>query len=140
MLRPSLSDTLLSISVIPSRVDPKRKAETRPLAEPWTLNWHDRNVYVLVTLVEGPKFGDVDVDHEPFIDSLITEHLVLLGGDLVDAEQGVRAAYVLRCDDLAAAEAIVATDPLVTSGVMRPWLAEWQLVAIDPQAVDEHLT
>jgi hypothetical protein len=67
-------------------------------------------VYVLVTLLEGPKFGEVDVDHEPFIDSLTAEHLVLLGGDLVDAEAGVRAAYLLRCDDLAAGEAIVATD------------------------------
>jgi uncharacterized protein YciI len=97
-------------------------------------------VYVLVTLLEGPKFGEVDVDHEPFIDSLAAEHLVLLGGDLVEAEQGVRAAYVLHCDDLAAAEAIVTTDPLVTSGVMRPRLAEWQLVGIDLGAVDEHLT
>jgi hypothetical protein len=97
-------------------------------------------VYVLVTLLEGPTFGEVDVDHEPFIDSLVTNHLVLLGGDLVGAEQDVRAAYVLRCDDLAAAETIVATDPLVTSDVMRPRLAEWQLVGIDLGAVDEHLT
>jgi uncharacterized protein YciI len=97
-------------------------------------------VYVLVTLVEGPRFGEVDADHEPFIDSLIAEHLVLLGGDLVDAEHALRGAYVLRCDDLAAAEAIVATDPLVTSGVMRPRLAEWQLVGIDLGAVDQHLT
>ena len=97
-------------------------------------------MYVLVTLLEGPRFGEVDVDHEPFIDSLIAEHLVLLGGDLVDADQGVRGAYVLRCDDLAAAEAIVATDPLVTSSVMRPRLAEWQLVGIALGAVDRHLT
>ena len=47
---------------------------------------------------------------------------------------------MLRCDDLAAAEAIVAIDPLVTSGEMRPRLAEWQLVGIDLAAVDEHLT
>jgi uncharacterized protein YciI len=96
-------------------------------------------VYVLVTLFEGPRFGEVDADHEPFIDSLIAEHQVLLGGDLVDAEQGVRAAYVLHCDDLAAAEAIVANDPLVTSGEMRAQLAEWQLVGIDLGAVDHDL-
>jgi hypothetical protein len=36
-------------------------------------------------------------------------------------------------------EAIVATDPLVTSDVMRPRLAEWQLVGIDLGAADEHL-
>lgn len=84
-------------------------------------------------------FGELDIDHEPFIDSLVTEHLVLLGGDLVDAERGVLAAYVLHCDDFAAAEAIVATDPLVTSNVMRPRLAEWQLVGIDLGAVDEDL-
>ena len=102
--------------------------------------WHYRHVYVLVMLLEGPRFGEVEVDHEPFIDSLIAEHLVLLGGDLVGAEQGVQAAYVLRCDDLAAAEAIVATDPFVTSGVMRPRLAEWQLVGIDLEAVDDQLT
>jgi hypothetical protein len=47
---------------------------------------------------------------------------------------------VLRCDDLAAAEAIVATDPLVSSRVMRARLTEWQLVGIDLGAVDEHLT
>jgi uncharacterized protein YciI len=97
-------------------------------------------VYVLVTLLEGPRFGEVDADHEPFIDSLIAEHRVLLGGDFVDAGRGVQAAYVLRCDDLAAAEAIVATDPLVTSGEMRAELAEWQLVGIDLGAVDPDLT
>ena len=97
-------------------------------------------MYVFVALLEGPRFGEVDVDHEPFIDSLVAEHLVLLGGELVDSEQGIRAAYVLRCDDLAAAEAIVATDPLVTSGEMRAHLAEWQLVGIDPGAIDEDLT
>jgi hypothetical protein len=97
-------------------------------------------VYVLVTLLEGPKFGEVDADHEPFIDSLVAKHLVLLGGDLVGSGQGVRAAYVLRCDDLATAEAIVATDPLVTSGEMRPQLAEWQLVGIDLGAIDDNLT
>jgi hypothetical protein len=53
---------------------------------------------------------------------------------------GIRAAYVLRCDDLATAEAIVATDPLVSSGVMRPQLAEWQRVGIDLGAVDDNLT
>ena len=67
------------------------------------LDWHDRNVYFLVTLLKGPKYGEVDVDHEPFIDTLAAEHLVLLGGDLVDADEGVRAAYALRCDDRAAA-------------------------------------
>jgi hypothetical protein len=40
----------------------------------------------------------------------------------------------------AAAEAIVATDPLVSSSVMRPQLAEWQLVGIDLGAVDDNLT
>jgi uncharacterized protein YciI len=93
-------------------------------------------VYVLVTLLEGPRFGEVDVDHEPFIDSLVAKHLVLLGGDLVESGPGIRAAYVLRCDDLATAEAIVASDPLVTSGVMRSQLAEWQLVGIDLGAVN----
>jgi uncharacterized protein YciI len=97
-------------------------------------------VYVLVTLLEGPRFGEVDADHEPFIDSLIAEHRVLLGGDLVAAEGGVVGAYVLRCEDLAAAEAIVATDPLVSSGEMRAQLAEWQLVGIDLGAVDDDLT
>jgi uncharacterized protein YciI len=96
-------------------------------------------VYVLVTLSAGPQFGAVDVDHEPFIDSLVAEHFILLGGDLVESKEGIRAAYVLRCDDLAAAEAIVAADPLVTSGEMRPRLAEWQLVGIDLDAVDNHL-
>jgi hypothetical protein len=97
-------------------------------------------VYVLVTLREGPRFGEVDADHEPFIDSLIEDHLVLLGGDLVGAEHGLQAAYVLHCDDLAAAEAIVVRDPLVASGEMHAELVEWQLVGIDVDAVEADLT
>jgi hypothetical protein len=67
-------------------------------------------------------------------DSLIDRRLVLLGGPL-----GADAAYVLRCTDLAEAEAIVAGDPLVSSGAAVPTITEWALVGVDPRVIDPDL-
>lgn len=97
-------------------------------------------MYVLVLLTESPDAPADDVEHEPFIDSLIGRNAVLLGGTFAtEPVPGVTAAYVLRCTDLAEAQALVATDPLVTTGAAVPTLAPWDLVGINPAAIDPTL-
>lgn len=97
-------------------------------------------MYVLVLLTESPTTPAHDVDHEPFVDSLIQRNAVLLGGtSATEPLPGVTAAYVLRCTDLAEARALVATDPLVSTGAARPTLTAWDLVGINPAAIDPAL-
>jgi uncharacterized protein YciI len=95
-------------------------------------------VYFLVLLQDLRT--DRTVDHEPFIDSLIERNLILLGGPFVDEpEAGVESAYVLRCETRAEAEAIVATDPLVSSGAVTATVSTWDLVGINTGAIDPDL-
>jgi uncharacterized protein YciI len=92
-------------------------------------------VYFLVLLTDRADAPAQPPDHEPFVDSLVERGLVLLGGPL---EPG-GAAYVLRCGSLAEARAVVAEDPLVTSGAVTATVAPWDLVGIDPRLVDPDL-
>jgi hypothetical protein len=92
-------------------------------------------VYVLVVLTERPDVDGPPPEHEPFVDSLIERGLVLLGGTLGDVD----AAYVLRCDTLDEARAVVAEDPLVSSGAFTPSIAPWDLVGVDLRLVDADL-
>jgi len=48
----------------------------------------------------------------------------------------VHAGYLLRCDSVEAAEALAAEDPYFCAGVFRPEAVEWELVGIDPRAID----
>jgi hypothetical protein len=93
--------------------------------------------YVLVLLEAIETGSDVEEGaHTEFVDSLIARNLVLLGGEL---ELGtVFAAYVLRASPVDA-ENIVAEDPLVVAGAARPRLVPWELVGVNPDAVDETL-
>jgi hypothetical protein len=93
-------------------------------------------VYFLVLLTERPGQAEALPEHEPFIDSLIARELVLLGGSFEGAPS---VGYVLRCASLADARAVVATDPLVSSGAFDASVAVWDLVAIDPRQVDPAL-
>lgn len=97
-------------------------------------------MYFLVLLTEVPD-GPADVpEHEPFIDSLISRQAVLLGGAFEgELASGVSAGYLLRCADLAEAQQIVASDPLITSGAYLPMIARWELVGIDAEAIDPEL-
>jgi uncharacterized protein YciI len=85
--------------------------------------------------------GPADMpEHEPFIDSLTSRHAVPLGGPFDETPAtGVSAAYVLRCDSLADAQAVFATDPLVTSGAAVPVVVRWDLVGIDTAAIEPEL-
>jgi opacity protein-like surface antigen len=44
--------------------------------------------------------GELDEDHERFIDGLVARHRVVLGGDWKPSLAGVEAAYLLCCDSL----------------------------------------
>lgn len=98
-------------------------------------------MYYLVVLTEMADLAVDAVEHEPFIDDLAELHAVLLGGPF-DEEPwpGVVAAYVLHCDSREAADAIVAADPLVASGAATAAVVRWDLVGIDLDAVEPHLT
>ena len=94
--------------------------------------------YVFVLLRDGPHADDADVyaeAHERFIDSLIERNLVLLGGAFRGPAADVAAGYVLRCP-LDEAHRIAEEDPFVRHGVVRADPLEWDLVGINPDAVD----
>jgi uncharacterized protein YciI len=97
-------------------------------------------VYFLVTLTDAGPSEASRPDHEPFIDSLIERHQVLLGGRLTrPSVLAPAAAYVLRCGSLVEAEQLAAADPLVSQGLAAPTVTEWELVAIDLLAVEAGL-
>jgi uncharacterized protein YciI len=95
--------------------------------------------YVLVILRGGEQADDDHVyaaAHEEFISSLIKRNLVLLGGAFAEAVDGAYAAYVLRCSSVKEAFSIAADDPFVTNDVVRPECVEWELVGVNPDAID----
>lgn len=96
--------------------------------------------YVLVILRGGPREEDDELHataHEEFIESLIRRNLVLLGGAFAKPVDGVYAAYLLRCSGTDEALQVAAQDPFVVHDVVRPECVEWQLVGINPDAIDE---
>jgi uncharacterized protein YciI len=96
-------------------------------------------MYVFVLLQPGENEDPerlLGPAHVEFIDSLIERNAVLLGGDFSGLVENAHAAYLLRCGDLDEAERIVAADPFVINDLARPKLVEWQLVAVNPDAVD----
>lgn len=74
--------------------------------------------------------------HEEFIGSLEQHHRVILGGELKPPLAGHYGAYVIRCRDLDEAQRIAESDPLAQQGAITVQAYEWQLVAVDPEAVD----
>jgi uncharacterized protein YciI len=96
-------------------------------------------MYYLVLLRDNDGSTD-EPDHEPFIDSLIRQNAVLLGGTFEDAPlPAVSAAYVVRCASLAEARAYVAADPLVVSGAAQPIVTRWDLVGVNIAAIEDDL-
>lgn len=97
-------------------------------------------MYYLITLAEPDGKVSAEIDHESFIDSLVERQLVLLGGPLDgDRWPEATAAYVLRCASRQQADDVVATDPLVASGVATATVRHWDLAAIDPRIIDSAL-
>jgi uncharacterized protein YciI len=95
--------------------------------------------YVLVILRRGGNADDERLHaeaHERFIDSLIERNLVLLGGGFAEPIDDADAAYLLRCNGVEEARQIAATDPYVVHDVVRPEPVVWELVGINPDAID----
>jgi hypothetical protein len=74
--------------------------------------------------------------HERFIDSLIERNLVLLGGGFAESIVDAGGAYLLRCSGVEEARRIAATDPYVVHDVVRAECVVWELVGINPDAID----
>jgi uncharacterized protein YciI len=62
----------------------------------------------------------------------------LLGGAL-SGDSGIDAAYVVRAAGVDEATKIAAEDPLVVNGLCSAQCLRWQLVAINPAALDRAL-
>jgi uncharacterized protein YciI len=96
-------------------------------------------LYVLVIL-RGAANADDDetyaAAHERFISSLIKRNVILLGGTFAQATDGAYGAYVVHCSGVEEARALATEDPLVEHDVVRPQCVEWQLVGINPDAID----
>lgn len=84
----------------------------------------------------GSADGELEDDHVRFIDGLISQNRVVLGGDWKPPIAGFEAAYLLSCASLDEAREIAASDPLVRGRSMRFEVVEWELVGVDPDAVD----
>ena len=91
---------------------------------------------VLLTRTENAKPDEVSNPHEPFVDTMIQEKVVVLGGDFVGDVGGAEGGYLLNTDTRAETEAWVGKDPLVSSGAYTARIVEWDLVAVDPAAVE----
>ena len=95
--------------------------------------------YVLVILRRGEHAEDEQLHapaHERFISSLIKRNVVLLGGAFAEAVDDADAAYLLRCSGVDEARGIAADDPFVLHDVVRPEFVHWELVGINPGAID----
>ena len=96
--------------------------------------------YVLVILRRGGSADDERLhaeEHERFIDSLIERNLVLLGGAFVEAVGDADGAYLLHCGTLEEARELAGADPYAVHDVVRPQCVVWDLVGINPDAIDE---
>ena len=95
------------------------------------------HVLVLLAPVANHAAGEqLQPDHERFIDGLIAQKRIVLGGDWKPPVAGFDAAYLLSCATLDEARQIAAKDPFVRGDAMRFEVVEWQLVGVDPDAVD----
>ncbi len=95
--------------------------------------------YFLVLLHPVAGAEEEPPEHEPFIDWLDSLSLVVLGAELDAPALGAEVAYVLSCGSLADAQELVVSDPLVSSGYMRADVVEWQVVGLNPAAVEPGL-
>jgi uncharacterized protein YciI len=98
-----------------------------------------KRVHALVLLTPSTGYAsgeELQADHERFIDGLLAENRIVLGGDWKPPVAGFEAAYLLSCTTLDEARQIAASDPFVRGDAMRCEVVEWQLVGVDPDAVD----
>jgi hypothetical protein len=91
---------------------------------------------VLMTRAAADITDALDRDHERFIEGLDEAARVVLGGALKPADDPYHGAYVLSCGSMEEARAIAGSDPLACAGAVRCDVLEWELVGVNPDAVD----
>jgi uncharacterized protein YciI len=95
--------------------------------------------YFLVLLRPGPRhselarFADGHVEH---IDAMAARGVVLLGGDFRGGIDDIEGAYLLHTRTHAEAAAWADRDPFVREGVYTYEIVPWELVGIEPTAID----
>jgi hypothetical protein len=96
-------------------------------------------MHALVLMAPGrttPPDAELEAEHERFIDRLAEADKVVLGGGLRPAAAGFEGAYVVSCESLEEAHEVSASDPLVRAEAIRCQVVEWELVGVNPDAVD----
>ena len=78
----------------------------------------------------------LDAEHERFIDDLVEQNKVVLGGELKSTSIQYMGAYVVPCASLDEAREIAESDPLVRHNAIRCDVIEWELVGINVNAID----
>jgi len=95
--------------------------------------------YFLVLLRPGPRHGErarFADEHVGHIDAMAARGVVLLGGDFIGGIGNVEAGYLLHTRTSAEAAAWADRDPLVREGVLIYEIVPWELVGIEPTAID----
>lgn len=98
--------------------------------------------YYLVLLSPGAKHDEAEnhfVAHVAFIDEMSQAGAVLLGGSFDELIDGADGGYLLRAASRDEAASRAARDPLVSSHAYTARVIEWQLVGIEPKAIDPRL-
>jgi uncharacterized protein YciI len=80
--------------------------------------------------VKGKPLTEQNIKHHfGYITDLAQTGVVVAGGPRVGADEGF---YVIRAKDKSAADAFIAADPGVTSGIFRPVALGWTVIAMQP--------
>lgn len=97
--------------------------------------------YYLVLLESGAQYSrlnEYEMAHVDFIDKLIAESKIFIGGDLDFSNQdaGIRldnivGAYLLNVRSRAEATEIANNDPFIIHKVYTPLIIRWDLVAME---------
>ncbi len=98
--------------------------------------------YFLVLLRIGPNHENGSQyweDHIQFIELMIEENIVLLGGDWESGFDDIEGAYLLHTSSRSEAEQWASRDPLVIHKIYIAHVIEWRLVGINERAVDSRL-
>jgi hypothetical protein len=83
-----------------------------------------------------PANSELHGKHERFIDDLDRANKVVLGGEWKPPKDRFYGAYVVSCESLQEAREIADSDPLVRANAIRCEVVEWELVGVNPDAVD----
>ena len=99
-------------------------------------------MYALVLLKPRPATratARLDDEHEAFITDLTRSNRILLGGEWTSHQGSVAAAYLLRVASLDEAAAVAEDDPLVRARAYEADIVQWDLVGINPEAIEADL-